>query len=206
MKKTGFRVSLVAILLSFHLVCYSQTDKGSFLVGGQYVLDFNSNTKTFNGSGSSYEMGKYRTFEVSPQIGFFVFRNIPVGMEFLYSDLKIEVSGSEGHTMSYNIIPFIRYYFGQSKVKPYVHLGAGPGWQKMVSSDFGYRSTGDGKLFRYQVKGGICAFINENISVDFCIGYKSVTENSRSYSSTGSGDYKLLYKDFDVVLGLSVYL
>lgn len=206
MRMSIIRFYVLVIFSSFYLQAYSQTDHGKILLGGQYILNFTSYTSTFKGSNNSYELGKYRTVGISPQIGFFIFKNVPFGAEFLYSYGKTTKGSSDSHNSSYSLIPFLRYYFGQSKIKPYVHLGAGPGWQKTIASDFGYTTIEKAKLFRYQLKGGLCAFINDHVSLDFSLGYYSTTQSLKFNSLTGSGESKVINKGLDAVIGLVVYL
>jgi outer membrane protein len=198
------KYSALIIFLSFYLKAYSQTDKEKFMLGGQYYLNFTSYTSTFKGSNNSYEIGKYSTFDISPQIGFFILKNVPVGLEFLYSYGKTIEGSSVLHSSSYSFIPFVRYYFGKSKINPYLNVGAGPGWQT-ISTDSG-SGPSNVKIFTYQFMGGLRAFIFDCVSLDLSLGYKSTTENYTDHFSSGIQTSKIVNKGFHTVIGFVVYL
>ncbi len=198
-------IFLLFLLFSSY-VSYSQTDKGKYLVGGQYVLNFSSNTSSFVGQSNSYEYGKYRTLAISPQAGYFIFDNVPVGLEFLYSYARSSSGSSTSHGSTYTFIPFIRYYVGKSAIKPYIQAGAGPGWGKGTAVDFSYTSTNKVKLFRYELTGGVAAFINEYISIDISLSYKSTSESNYTYTTVGNPVSKTLNKNLEALVGFVICL
>lgn len=204
MKLSAFRGFVLVFFFSFYLQAFSQTDKWKFMMGGQYDLNFNSYTSNYKGSNSSYEIGKYKTFDISPQIGLFLFSNIPVGIEFLYS-YEIMDNGINSSS-SFNLMPFVRYYFCHSKIKPYLNIEAGPGWEKMKGPGFVDPGLSI-KIFTYKLGGGICTFINDFVSLDLSIGYKSSTQ-IYTFHYPIDGDYtsKTRNKGFGASFGIMVYL
>jgi outer membrane protein len=208
MKKSILKCSAIIICLCSSFNAYSQTDKGKLLVGGQYGLNFSSYTSTFKGVNNSFENGKYRTLEISPQVGYFIFKNVPVGIDLIYNHSKTTLQSSDSRSSSLALMPFVRYYFGQAKLKPYLHISAGPGWEKTGSANFGWPEIiQKSKLFRYQLRGGLSAFFNDFISFDFSFGYKSNTQFFKEPMVDGTfTEWKVINNGLDAVIGVVVYL
>jgi hypothetical protein len=200
--KSGF---LLLFLFSSN-VSFSQTEKGKYLIAGQYVLNFSSNASSFVGQSNSYEYGRYRNLALSPQAGYFIFDHVPIGLEFLYTYARTSGGSSTYHSSTYTFIPFIRYYFGKSAIKPYIQAGAGPGWGKGASMDFGYASTSKTKLFRYELTGGLGAFINKYISIDLSLSYKATSETYASYTTVGNPETKIFTKNLEALVGFVICL
>jgi hypothetical protein len=193
------------LLFSSH-VSYCQTEKGQYLIGGQYVLNFSSNISSFVGQSNSYEYGRFRTLAMDPQAGYFILDNVPVGLEFLYTYGRSSGGSSTSHSSTYTFIPFIRYYVGKSAIKPYVQAGAGPGWGKGEEVDFGSTSTTKAKLFRYELTGGLGAFINKYISIDISLSYKSTSESNYLNTTVGNPVSKTLNKNLEALVGFVICL
>ena len=197
---------LIFLLLFGGNLLYSQTEKGKFMTGGQYVLNFASTTNSISDQSNSNVLGKYSTLSLSPRAGYFISENIPLGLEFLYTYARSSDGSSTSHSSSYFLIPFIRRYFGKSAVKPYLQVGAGPGWTKGSYVEFGYSSTSESKLFRYELGGGVGAFINEHISIDLGLSYKATTESFHLHTTVGSPDSKTLNKNLEALVGFVICL
>src|SRR5664280_2437969 len=138
MKKAG-TLTLVFVLYVFltHPI-YSQTDKGRLIISGNYNLDFSSSKRTFKSSVNSYEMEKDRSFEFSPFLGYTIIKNLSPGIKLDYEYSKSLIPNGLGDynvnsSNSILIIPSVRYYVLDSKIKPYLQIGYGFGWQKPVS-------------------------------------------------------------------------
>ncbi len=206
MKISITRSIIIFLLLFSGNVLYSQTEKGKFLTGGQYILNFASTTNSISDQTNSNVTGKYRTLSLSPRAGYFILDNVPAGLEFLYTYASSKDGSTTSHSSSYFLIPFIRCYFGKSAVKPYLQAGAGPGWKKGSSVDFGYSSTSESKLFRYELGGGLGAFINEHISIDLGLSYKVTTESFQMHTTVGSPASKTLNKNLEALVGFVICL
>jgi hypothetical protein len=127
-------------------------------------------------------------------------------LEFLYSYARSSAGSSTSHSATYSFIPFIRYYVGKSAIKPYIQAGAGPGWGKGEAVDFGYASTSKAKLLGYELTGGLGAFINEYISIDISLSYKSTSESNHTYTTVGNPVSKTLNKDLEALVGFVICL
>lgn len=74
------------------------------------------------------------------------------------------------------VMPFTRYYFGKTKVKPYLHGAVGPGWGKSKASiSMGQDIETKFKLTDYELAGGLGVFLNDYVSLDFSLGYGKAT-------------------------------
>lgn len=204
MKRTIIYCFLVAVLLGTAGKTNAQTEKGKILVGGQSSLEFT----TYKSSGvteyTSGDNGKSRYLDITPQVGYFIANNFAVGLETPYSFSK-EIDGDDSYiTSSFVVVPFVRYYFGKTKVKPYLHGGIGPGWGKTKSeiymgSDYNVSTN----LLAYELGGGLGVFVNEHVSVDFGLGYGNA---SSKWTDSSNMNRKDIVKGIDATIGIVVCL
>lgn len=184
----------VIIFLSPFNPLRAQTEKKQFLIGGQYGLDFSSNKTTFNGSDNSYEQGKSRILGITPQVGYFFLRNTAAGLEVRYLYQKefgqdYQDYDNYMYERSFAVTPFLRHYFGQGKIKPYLHTSIGPGWRKTGYKIYNFTEYNqDSKILFFQMKGGVAFFINDHISFDFGFGYESTKTYYKESLTDGSSD------------------
>jgi hypothetical protein len=213
MKNQFIFFNLLIINLSMSSLVLSQTEKGQFLIGGQYSLNFSSNSSTVKGSNNSYVSGKTRSLQLAPQVGYFVIRNGSLGLEFRYNFEKeigqaIQGADNYNYTRSYSFVPFVRYYIGRGRIKPYLHADIGPGWRKTgmkntIMAEFTQKS----KLLFYELRGGLGIFVNKYISFDIGIGYESTTIFYSQPLVNGTQDkWKVLQNGLGSTIGLVVCL
>ena len=107
-------------------------------------------------------------FTASPNVGIFVLNDVAVGASFSFFTTKGASSWALG--------PFIRLYlFGNDRGKFIVQSGVNVGGAKNSDTDFGF-----------DVGAGYAAFLNENIAIDFLIGYTK-TGDIKGIFSIGAG-------------------
>lgn len=213
MKKAG-TLTLVFILNAFltHPI-YSQTDKGRLIISGNYNLGFSSSKRTFKSSVNSYEMEKDRSFEFSPFLGYTVIKNLSPGIKLDYEYSKSLIPNGLG---DYNVnssnsilfIPSVRYYVLDSKIKTYLQIGYGFGWQKLVQS---YYQTSNLKhnntLSEWEISGGVSYLINSNISIDFLLGYFSMTVFYKdAYANGGYNKWQNVINGPKASIGITLFL
>ena len=189
-------ISIGFVLMFFVFALNGQTEKGSVLLGGENILDFTSRKDDDNDK---------RTFaELSPQIGFFVVDGLAVGVEIpmSHSSRKSENGSSNAYT-SLAVSPFLRYYFGTSHIKPYLHgeAGFGSGKTKIIWSP-GLGGTppphqSSSRMFLYEIGGGFGIFLNDKVSLDFGIRYTSQSISTNSFDDS-------INKDITNELGLGI--
>lgn len=94
-----------------------------------------------------------------------------------YSFSKAIEDDSWSSASTFSVLPFARYYFGKTNVKPYLHAEIGSGWakEKVEVSTVGYKDELSSKFTAYEIGGGLGIFINQHVSFDLGLGYASVS-------------------------------
>jgi hypothetical protein len=142
------------LLFSFSYLVNGQTEKGSFLLGGNASADF-----TLSGSSNNYELGIY------PNIGYFVANNIAIGA-------KLPILFSKDGTLRTNSVgfgPFARFYFAnKGKSAFFVPIAFGFGktrykWDNGEEYSFSAFSTELGISYAY--------FLNKSIGLETGLYY-----------------------------------
>ncbi|KIC91409.1 outer membrane beta-barrel protein [Flavihumibacter sp. ZG627] len=143
--KKGF-FALGFLLLSC-LCLKAQTEKGDWLVGGNFTLNTSNNT----------------TISLNPSAGHFFAKNLAGGgtIRLLY-----DKSGDNSSTV-FGIGPFIRYYFGKSNLKPFL-MSEYLFTSTKLSFD-GNTNTENGADFF--IGPGLAAFVNDNVAIETIVGY-----------------------------------
>lgn len=79
-------ICLHTLLAVSFLNAQNQTDKGSFLLGGDVNFSFQNNDN--NGATNPYynNLVRQNNFKINPNIGYFVNKNIALGVELFYSN------------------------------------------------------------------------------------------------------------------------
>lgn len=211
MKRTIIYCFLVAVLMGTARITNAQTEKGKFLIGGQSKLEYSTYKSGGENQYTSGNNGKTRNLDITPQIGRFIANNFAVGLEVPYSHSK-EIDGDDSYaTSSLLVMAFMRYYFGKTKIKPYLHGAIGPGWgkTKLESSqlnndpNFTINSKISKNLMAYELGGGLGVFVNEHVSLDFSLGYGHITSKYTDFSNM---DRKDIVKGIDANIGIVVCL
>ncbi|WP_321306729.1 outer membrane beta-barrel protein [Marinifilum fragile] len=159
-------------LLFFTNMLLAQTEKGKFLIGAQSSLSFSSMDNELKSNGGDQDMGSTKEFEFAPQVGCFVIDGLAIGAELPFTSSKQEDEDGDEYKMNtIAFVPFARYYFGETNVKPYVHAGFGFGSAK-EKNDY---SEQDYSMTALELGGGMAIFLNESIAVDLGLGYASTT-------------------------------
>ena len=174
-------ISIGFVLMFFVFALNGQTEKGNVLLGGEAKLNF-----TFQ----QIDDHEKNTFgEFSPQIGIFVADGLALGVELPISYLSsnreasIDEIGIKYRSTLFAVTPFLRYYFGKSHIRPYLHGKAGLGSREteitfepfqisnLISPPVYVR--GSYRVFLYEIGGGLGIFLNDKISLDFGVGFTS---------------------------------
>lgn len=155
--KKQFLLLFLLLLLSSTII-QAQTEKGSWMVGGQFNQQFN-----FSGGTN------YFVFNLNPDAGFFISNNLALGAVF-----RTWIVISEGNTdTSVGLAPFVRYYFGGSeKIKLFVHGQAG---FEVDDSDVSFIG---------KAHFGVAWFIVRNVALEASAGYSIDTRGESDPLST----------------------
>ena len=128
----------------------------------------------------------------------------------LFHDYKYSGIAKNNYSFSssFSFLPFLRYYAGGTKIKPFLHAAFGPGWKKDVSRDGDFpKSIQNSKLLVYELKGGIGIFLNNQVSVDISFGYHSTTEYHKEPMVDGTFDkWRLVSNGTIATIGVMIYL
>lgn len=152
------------VLLSMSFAATAQTEKGSWMVGGNVGLNTAENDTRI-------------TF--SPSGGYFFFNNFAAGANLTLDYSKIGTS----KTTAWGLGPFTRYYIGTMNVRPFAHADVSFQSNKTANNSGSntYNST------QYFLGGGIAAFINRNVAIEGLLGYK----HTAIQNLNGSGGFNM---------------
>lgn len=173
MKKI-FAITISAFAMCASLQTSAQTDKGNFLVAGTCDLQALSSSKNWT---DSDENGKSFKLNITPTAGYFVVNDLAVGGKLAFYYFSDDVEHNEFEftytSSSVALSPFVRYYFGSNKIRPFIELSAGYGKQK---SEFIYENSNDnqgysGDFKTAQLTGGFDLFLNDKVAIDLGLGY-----------------------------------
>jgi opacity protein-like surface antigen len=183
----------------------AQTEKGNFFLGGKSSMNISSTENEYKSDyGTTSE--KLKKLEFSPQIGYFLAEGFVIGSELLISTSKSETDDDVYKHSGVAIVPFARYYFGKTNLKPYLQAGLGFGSYKSkydydhFSEDYNgeYKSTQS----LYKLEGGLGIFLNKSVALDLGLGYSSVTMKQKDRDDNN----KTTVKGFALNVGFVICL
>ncbi|GGG13348.1 hypothetical protein GCM10011344_12530 [Dokdonia pacifica] len=164
------------------------TTKGNFIVGGSSSFNFSSESlKVKSDNIDDIDLGTNTFFSIAPSTGYFVIDNLAVGAEVAFSTGKFKSDDSDLESKSTSIIasPFVRYYFGKTKIKPFLEGSIGFGSLKaesenvIIGDDIINSTETRRSIFAYGFNGGVAFFLNDFVSVDLGIGYISTSSKDK---------------------------
>jgi hypothetical protein len=178
------KIYFTTIIMTFVLTGFSQTGKGSWLLGGN--IGFTSSSSTENGNKSSSSV-----FSLNPKIGIFPINNLAIILNTNYATLSF--GGFSDHSLA--IGPAVRYYFpGSTGVKFFVGTGV----------EFGSTGSNGGSSYHstsYQFEAGPDFFITPAVAVELNVSYQTgTTKNSQE------GSYNMKQSQFGVGVGFLIFL
>lgn len=151
---------------------FAQTEEGVWMVGGSISFNTGDNNTTI---------------DLSPSAAYFVMRNLAVGGNFSLSYSKL----GQNKTTQFGVGPLVRYYFGKTNIKPFVHGEFG-----IVSQKFKFpNSSNTENGINFLLALGLAGFINENVALEALAGY----DHTKLKDFDGDGGFAFR-------LGFQVYL
>jgi len=203
------------IVLLFVTQVYSQTEKGSYTLGGDLTISTNHN---YWGSLESDLRDHFLSFNcgVSPTFGTFVIDNLLVGIT---PSFLIGFSGTEDQPGSYSetgnsnyrtygIGTYATKYFGDKAIKPFVGISLGYN-RRISSNDYTdvliNENTNEVLKSNYlnsTVSGGLTVFTNKNLSLNLFLQYSL---DYRKKQMSNSNSYQELSNRFALGSGVSFY-
>jgi hypothetical protein len=149
----------------------SQTYKGQFLAGGNMGFERLSSHRPY----VPYE-STYTSFNLSPDVGYFIARNLAGGIRFEYDFNKASLN-TEVKNHYFSIAPFVRYYILPAKER--INIFADAGISRSASKQNYENGSYKDKHFSFNIMAGPVFFINPSIGLEFTIGFRN--EFNRDY-------------------------
>ncbi|MFD2569770.1 outer membrane beta-barrel protein [Spirosoma soli] len=165
---------IMSLLITSISAVTAQTEKGRWTVGvsvGNFQYSSQNNYHSFSGS-------------LSPSAGYFFAKNLVVGTGLPLSLSTNKYQSIKASNSGIGLSPFVRYYFGDAKLKPYVGLSYAYSktWQRNTGGGQDYK--GEGYTSSLSPSVGLAYFINNNVALNAGLGYV----HSRFKSASGYFD------------------
>lgn len=207
MRTIGF--TCIVMMLSYTL-SLAQTERGRWQVGTQigdlsYVDNGTRGSKLFSGS-------------LVPSAGYFIAKNLVVGAGIPLSlsssrtqDVLSVYGGFEAKSTitGLGIAPFVRYYLGDAKLKPFLGLAYSYVLSKANYQSYtGVKSSAKGHTNIITPNLGLAYFITRNIALNATLGYNIQSQNSSFLVSSPSGvdtNPAVTTKSLDFGLGFQLF-
>ena len=149
------------ILLVFPVFNASaQLAKGNWLIGGNASF---SSAKYINTVAASYSQIDIR---ISPMIGYFIIDKLPVGIRPGFSYTKTTLGTDYVGTRTFNMGPFVRYYF--LPLESRVNLLSEVSYQRQISKLKDNPVVSRNGL---SVLAGPVLYFNTSVAMEFTVGY-----------------------------------
>lgn len=189
---------IIVFTLAFMMMGLSavmaQTEKGSWMVGADI------------GNFSYSSQNGYRSFSasVAPSAGYFVAPNLVVGtgLPFSLSTNKYYNPSGDAHArnISIGLSPYIRYYVGERKLKPYVGVSYAYSRTSQRRESGGQIDTGSGSTSSLLPSLGVAYFINRAVALQAGLTYVWDRYKSAYVAYDANGN------QIDVPVATSTYL
>lgn len=182
-----------AILFSFTAL-FAQINKGQYMVGGSGSFKYDN-----AGSGNTLIQ---QTLNITPNVGYFLFDKLAVGLDVSLTSNKVKTSGTVHYkSFGYTVSPFVRYYVLPTTNKFNVFAEGSYGWgaskTKYIPGVETYKNNSSG----YSFSAGPVFFVTPNVGIELSVGYSGVSNKSDQPQST-----KATYKGIQTGLGLQIHL
>lgn len=185
MKTTPNIFTFLFCIILFLSEAHAQTEKGTLLLGGSAGMSFDSR-----------EGPNYFNVFVSPRIGIFVANRLALGAGVPFSF----TSTGDFESSSIGIGPFMRYYFGNGKVSPFLEAR---GSLNRFSSQYreinGGMATNTSTTRSGGLGVGLAYFITPAISLESMLSYDATRVGNRMGSNSTRGTLNLN-------IGFQIYL
>ncbi|WP_169921784.1 outer membrane beta-barrel protein [Spirosoma rigui] len=187
MRAIGF--TCIVILLSYSLSS-AQTERGRWQVGTQIgnLSYVNNGTRT---AGSKQFSGS-----LLPSAGYFIAKNLVVGAGLPLSLSSSSVTDAYSVSKAYEskstiigigIAPFLRYYLGEAKLKPFLGLSYSYVLNKANYQSYSGAKSSEGYTSVITPNLGLAYFITRNIALSATLGYNIQSQSSYFLVSSLNG-------------------
>ncbi len=197
-------VFTLAFVLSGFSAVMAQTEKGRWTVGarvGNFQYSTQNGYSSFSGS-------------LSPSAGYFVANNLLIGAGVPLSLTINKLSSSTGNVLNKStgigLSPYVRYYVGSSKLKPYVGVSYTYSTTRQ-RTDMGYQTLKTGGFTSSVIPTvGIAYFINRSVALNAGLNYvwDRFDSGNQAYDASGNPIEKTTYtsKYLSLDIGFHIFL
>lgn len=201
------KVLLAIVWLAALTAARAQTEKGRWLVGAQV------------GNFSYSDQNSQRSFSgnLTPFAGYFVANGlaigtgVPLGLTIqqypVIDRTTVMVVDNKYVSTSYGLAPFVRYYFGSAKLKPYI--GVSYSYSRTHSNQTTPSTTvlkTKGYASAIAPSIGVAYFITRNVALNAGLDYNSQKQETQ-YTDPASrvGTYTSGFKSFSLGIGFQLF-
>lgn len=190
-------------VIALALICsgaYAQFNKGRYLVGGNVgFAAYTGKTKTDNSTSTTSHS---TTFNLSPDVGYFVIDNLAVG-----AGLSLRTSSTKGDggdnskdtDTDFTLTPFARYYLDQG-IFFQGQVGFGSGSNKHKPNGSNTTTTTKHGVFDWGLGVGYAYFLNDYVAIEPMVSYVSYANNYKD------PDFKTVNSGITLNVGFQIYL
>lgn len=182
------------------------TSKGNFIVGGSSSFNFSSLTPEARSDSGNIQDSETRntTFSLTPSAGYFVIDNLAVGagVSFTSNKTKSDAFNFESTNTALVFAPFVRYYFTEGNIKPFIQGAVGVGFSNTKVDDDTGEDEFKNSVFNYGFDGGVAFFLGDHVSIDLGVGYVSSSVKPRD---NNDNDLRFITDGFGFNAGFNIF-
>jgi outer membrane protein len=188
----AFKIIYIACIL-FYIYPYTlaQSSKGKFLLSGCCSFSGSFGSSVLKSNDGNDRNGKIFNISLTPLVGYFLINGLATGLE-LQANYKSDIHYTP-HTKSISTTviagPFVRYYIGNKKIKPYCHFSIAKGkYHNEYDMDDLVTQTNNSSIFAFNIGGGTDIFLNDNVSVNLGLAYNYLSIKAKENNSNNNKD------------------
>ena len=194
-------LSAIALMFVVNALSYAQTEKGKIIISGATDLSLSSIKIQQESDGSGFnEEATVTKFNIEPSVSYFVIDNLALGLSLDFETGKEKNDNAESKDNSCILGPSIRYYFGESNIKPYLRGDVMFGTGNYESENDLYEYESKYNIWGWDLGAGMALFLNDYVAFDLGLVYSFL----KNVDKDNNSKYKT--KGFALSGGISIYL
>ena len=189
---------LLVVAVVFATVTYAQTGKGSWMVGADLGLSFQSKNVVEKDDQVQYMDQTITTFKITPNFNYFVVNNLAVGLGVGYEHSRDKRANSSWDTETNTLIiaPNVHYYFPTGgSLAPFVGAKIG-----FASRENQPGTNGEWNGLVVGGKAGIAYFVNDGAALTGYVGYDYMNLKSKQDNKA-----EMRIGNFGVGIGVALF-
>ena len=193
----------IVTVIALALICsgaYAQFNQGRYLAGGSVGFSATTSKAKTDAATSTYLHST--SFNISPDIGYFVIDNLAVGAALNLSSSTSKGDGNDNSKTTltnFSLTPFARYYLSQG-IFFQGQVGFGTGSRKEKENGSNTTTTTKHGVFDWALSAGYAYFLNDFVAIEPMVGYGSSADKYKD------PDIKDISSGLFINVGLQVYL